>query len=133
MTILIDDGRAVRIQADGVLKELLALAKAYNERHPGEPTGYVNVSTYENGREHGYYIQHASRGNWEYVPAVSFAEHRSSDAIVYYFGSMEDFEYNTHIPSETLYKNARSVPCGEYYIAASQIWAHLMCVVRKPK
>jgi hypothetical protein len=51
----------------------------------GEKGKEVEVSKYENGREHGYHLSHKGQ-------AVTFSNSRNSGQEVVYFGADDDFE-----------------------------------------
>lgn len=57
------------------------------------------VEVYLNCRERGYAVF-----SYTTKRRVAFAEHRSSDNIVLYFGNdKDDFEFNTNIPKDDTY------------------------------
>lgn len=55
------------------------------------PGDDVWVSHFTNCREQGYHITNGEH-------SVSFSEHRSSDSIVVYYGTNEQFDYIHHTP-----------------------------------
>lgn len=63
----------------------------------------IMVTGYENGREHGLSAYHLDTGI-----RVCWAEHRSSDDIVVYVSEPnEDFDADSHVPTERAYWAAK--------------------------
>lgn len=87
------------------------------------------VEIYLNCRERGYAV-------FSYVTKrrVAFAEHRSSDSIVLYYGSAlksprknddDDFAFNTNIPSDDSYRRAVFFAYGDDNKCADAIVKYL--------
>ena len=57
----------------------------------------IQVSVWSNGREQGYYIRR------EHL-ALLFAENRNSDSTMIITGHREDFDFQTHQPTEETYQ-----------------------------
>jgi hypothetical protein len=89
------------IAARKVLAELRRIAEDERRGKDNSTEDYVFVETYSNCREQGFAIKAHDSAK------VAWSECRNSDQIVVYFGKAKDFEFNTNIPSEKSYKNAR--------------------------
>lgn len=61
----------------------------------------VVVEVYENCRERGFALASCDGRK------VAFSEHRNSDDIVVYCGARKDFEFNTNIPAERVWEQAK--------------------------
>lgn len=79
------------------------------------------LGLYSNGREKGFHIS-----NYFNKRAISFSEFRRSDNIVVYFGTLSQFERNTHIPDDGVYCDAKFFECGDYKGAAKFIKEYLV-------
>jgi hypothetical protein len=77
----------------------------------------VTLEVYTNCREQGFAL-HRYTGDRTADRKVAFSEHRRSDMIAVYFGGREDFEFNTNIPSDEVYKNARFFQYDQHEKAA---------------
>ena len=80
----------------------------------------INIKMFANGREQGFNVQ-------SYEPidrAVSFAENRSSDHIVVYYGASTHFNYNNGQP--TLWDDRKSFNYDEPFQAAQWIVDYLI-------
>lgn len=84
-----------------VLAEVKRLAQddRRGRNHIGED--YVTVEVYANCREQGFALKAHDDCK------VAFSECRNTDQIVVYVGKSREFEFNTNIPSERAYSNAR--------------------------
>lgn len=62
---------------------------------------YVKIEPYVNCREQGFALSmlYGKR-------KVAFSEDRHSDEIVVYYGTTDDFEFNSNIPSDSVYRYA---------------------------
>ncbi len=82
----------------------------------------IEVGYYENGREHGFKMVCAETNK-----QVSFSEHRSSDAVIVYFGSIADFDEDGIISEEKYRTNCKSFKPDEkgYTDAAKFIIMHM--------
>jgi hypothetical protein len=86
----------------------------------------LSVEAYENGREHGYYIE-----TWRQAPrtdiwAVAFSEYRNCDDIVVYVGKAVDFEKEGHVPTEAVWSTAKSFKAGDFDGTAAFIFGYLV-------
>jgi len=102
--------------ADRVLKEFKKIARS------SDNTLDVTLGLYVNCREQGYAINDSY---YVVKRKVAFAENRNSDDIVVYFGSSSDFESNTNIPSEEVYRNSRFFGVGQEAQAAQFVFDYL--------
>lgn len=93
----------------------------------------LNVEAYENGREHGYYLELWRKGfaagesmvghnHW----ALAFSEYRMTDDIVVYVGLASDFNREGHVPSEESYAAKKFFKRGDYTEAAAFIFGYLV-------
>jgi hypothetical protein len=78
-----------------VLAEVKRLAKQSKD------DSIICVESYVNCREQGFALASCDSRK------VAFSEFRRSDDIVVYFGSREDFAFNTNIPNEEVYESAK--------------------------
>ena len=104
------------LAARKVLTNLNGLAKvSQNSRE-------FSLEVYANGREQGFALSDWSN---PISRKVAWSEWRCSDDIVVYFGFEKDFERNTNIPSDLVYKKAKFFEPGEYREAAKFIVSYL--------
>jgi hypothetical protein len=94
------------------VKPLLRAKK--RTKHLDLISNYAYVHPYVNCREQGFAI--ASN-----TCTVAFSEDRNSDDIVVYVGGSHQFDFNTNIPSDEVYKNRRYFHAGAYALAAKFI------------
>ena len=78
--------------SDRVLRQLKKLDVSIVLKHVE-----VVVSAFSNGREQGYHLL-LYRDNIRNSNAVSFAQQRTSDDIVVYYGNENDFDITTNHP-----------------------------------
>jgi len=102
---------------DGKARKVLAAVKRLAKKSKDDSVMLVDI--YANCREQGFHL--ASCDDC----AVSFSEFRRSDNIVVYVGKRKDFAFNTHIPSEEVYENAKFFAPDGYEAAAKFIVKHL--------
>lgn len=79
----------------------------------------VETEVYANCREQGFALASCD------ARKVAFSEFRRSDQIVVYFGERKDFAYNTNIPSEEVYENAKFFKYNDFEKAAKFIVKYL--------
>lgn len=95
------------------------------ENRDGE--GSISLHPYVNCREQGFnltaHLDPASIGKHR---SVSFSECRNSDSIMVYFGTSENFAFNTYIPDDVTYNKAKSFGYGKYEEAAEFIVDYLL-------
>ena len=63
------------------------------------------LEPYKNGRERGWCLLTTKEGH---TKMVCFAEHRSSDAIVVYSGKSVEFSCGGNVPSDEVWKKAKT-------------------------
>jgi len=83
-----------------VARKILAAVKPLL-RSKKDDNDFVMVQPYVNCREQGFAL--CSNNNRK----VAFSEYRRSDEIVVYYGKRKDFAFNTNIPSDKVYENAK--------------------------
>lgn len=128
--MILTSGDPINAQAKRVLTAFRKLVKS---RHRGgQSEGWIATQYYINGRERGYslreYVHTNSFDNSRRV--VSFAENRNSDNIVVYFGNVEDFDINTNIPIDVVYRRARYFGVGRADLAAEFIYDYIVTGVK---
>ena len=79
----------------------------------------IGIEVYANCREQGFAL--ASCDDLK----VAFSEYRNTDNIVVYFGKRKDFAYNTNIPSDEVYENAKFFGYDKFEAAAKFIVKYL--------
>jgi hypothetical protein len=108
----INNGVAMR-----VLEAIRGLIRNVPVRPPVyAPLGFWALDVYSNGREQGYAVT-----NGEWTRRAAFSENRTSDDIVVYLGTVNDFEYNTNIPSEEIWLGARYFKPDDIVGAAQEV------------
>jgi hypothetical protein len=113
--------RTERHQADEVLAKLKAMIREEGKRFFCS----VDVEAYENGREHGYYLEMWRTARTKQAWAVSFSEYRTSDDIVVYFGKSEDFDNEGHVPTQLVWENMKTFKYQDFDGAAAFIFDYL--------
>ena len=90
--------------------------------------GWVTVKTYSNCREQGFNLRTYFYGRWVTFGerSVSFSENPNSDNIVVYFGKSDEFAYNTNIPDDAVWQNAKYFKYNEQLQAARFIYKYLV-------
>jgi hypothetical protein len=102
---------------DAAARKVLAIVKRLAKNSKDD--SYILVEDYVNCREQGFAL--ASHDHAK----VAFSEFRRSDDIVVYFGTRNDFERNTNIPSEKSYESARFFRYNQHEAAAKFIVKYL--------
>ncbi len=94
-----------------------------------EATKEFHIENYSNGREQGYSITNfAAKEIGTFSQAylkVSFSLFRSSDSIVIYTGSVNDFTDAGNLPTDEVYRNSKSFDYKQIFEAAEFIIFYL--------
>lgn len=100
-------------------------ANVVDINNPNNPYDVVLLEyIYTNCRENGYHLRNDFLDGKD--RAVSFSQNRNSDDIVVYCGHINDFAFNTNIPNEECYKNAKYFKYNEHLEAAQYIVIFLL-------
>ena len=75
------------------------------------------LEPYKNGRERGWCLFNTKKGC---TKAVCFAEHRSSDVIVVYSGKSVEFSCGGNVPSDNVWKTAKTFSSPAKYTVAAK-------------
>ena len=84
---------------DTAARKVLAAVKRFAK--DSKDDSIIGIEVYANCREQGFALASCD------ARKVAFSEYRNTDSIVVYTGERKDFAFNTNIPSDVVYENAK--------------------------